>query len=577
MNVFQQLNYLLDKRTKRNLVLLFFMIIVGSMLELLGVTIVLPVVDLAMETEDIHNNKVAAFIMDYTGVVKKEEVLLWLIISVIVIYVVKNIYVCYMYSRQFKFAASIKRDMATRMMAAYLKQPYSFFLNHNTAELTRGVSTDTGELFQLISNILSIISAGLTAASIIIFLAIENFVMTLVVGAVLALCLMVVILGIQKKNRENGIRNQKINGFLIKHLRQAFDGVKEIKIMNIEKQFINIYDKTFKQSTNMEVTYSIYNTMPKYLIESFAVIAIMLFLGGNVVFNPNYIKIIPQLAVFCVAAFKLLPSVNSIYSSINVVVYHKASIDLVYKDIKAANELSIDTIDDDSEVIPVVFKEKITMENVDFRYEGMEENVLNNVSLEIPKGTSVAFVGPSGGGKTTTADLLLTLLHPTSGEIKVDGNDVFDNLRGWRRLFGYIPQFIYLTDDSIRRNVAFGVSDEDIDDDQVWKVLKDAQLEDYVRSLPQGLDTEVGERGVRISGGQRQRIGIARALYRDPDILVFDEATSALDNETEKEVMQAIEGLQGIKTMIMIAHRLSTIENCDIVYKVEGGKIERKR
>ena len=576
MNVLQQLNYLLEKKTKRNLIIVVIMSVIGSAVELLGVTIVLPIVDLAMDQGN-GEGLIANSIRSITGAGTKEELLLWMIVLTIFIYIVKNIYVCFMYSRQYKFAATVKRETAARLMKSYFSRPYSFFLYKNSAELIRSVGSDTGQLFQLLSNLLIIFSNVLTALCIITFLAITNLGMTITVGLILGICLMVIGLGLQKINRRNGRINVQLNGFLIKYLQQAFEGIKEIKIMNIEDFFIDTYTSTYRKSTDMEVRYSFLNTMPKYIIESFAVVAVLGFLGANIIVNPDYMELVPQLAAFCVAAFKLLPSVNAIYASFNSVVYYKASIDIVYNDIKAAEDCEAEKWYLDKNDSNLSFKNEIRMENVSFKYDGTEREVLSDISLSIKKGQSVAFVGASGGGKTTTADLILSLLNPTSGKVLVDGVDINSNIRNWRGKFGYIPQNIYMIDDSIRRNVAFGVYDDEIDDDKVWQALREAQIEDFVKNLPDGLDTEVGERGTRISGGQKQRLGIARALYRNPEILVFDEATSALDNETEKEVMSEIEGLQGSKTIIMIAHRLSTIENCDVVYRVENGKVEREK
>ena len=577
MNVFKELEHLLDKKTKIGLLLMVVMSVIGSGAELIGVTIIMPIIELAMDQGDLSENKYANAITMLTGADSKEGILLWMIAITIVVYIFKNMYVCYMYSRQFKFAATVKRLTATRLMRSYLTQPYSFFLNKNSSELIRAVNSDTGELFQLISNILTVFSNALTSSCIIVYLAMTNIWMTLTVSVVLGMCLLVIVFGLQKTNRKNGAISIWLTGQLIKHLQQAFEGVKEIKILNLENYFINTYDKTYKQSTDMEVKYSILNTMPKYLIELFMVSVVLVFLGGNIWMNPDYMSLIPQLAIFCVAALKLLPGVNAIYSSFNKIVFHKASIDVVYRDICLAEEYtgteSLVSEDNDK----LVFNDRIVMKDITFRYDGSDVDVLHGVSLEIPKSQSVALVGPSGGGKTTTADIILSLLHPTQGCVTVDGVDVADHLYTWRRKFGYIPQSIYLIDDSIRKNVAFGVADDEIDDEAVWHSLEDAQLKEFVMSLPEGLDTKVGERGTRISGGQRQRIGIARALYRNPEILVFDEATSALDNDTEREVMAAIGGLQGTKTMIMIAHRLSTIENCDKVYRVESGKITQER
>lgn len=577
MTVIKQLDYLFNKKEKIKLFLIFIIIVVNSLLELLGVTIILPIIDLAMDTGDIYSNKYCKVISDLFGVSTKEDILLILIAFTIGIYIVKNIFVCFSYRIQFRFAADVKMNLSTKLLTSYLKQPYSFFLDANSSNLMRNVSTDVDQLYQLISNVFSVVSNGITALIIVVYLGISNLEMTLTITAILGVCLCIIVFGLQKTNRRNGKRCQTLNGQLIQHMKQSFEGIKEIKVMRTEENFINMYRNTYRELSNISVKNSLIATLPKYLIEVFAVGSILVYLGINIKFNPNYMSLIPQLAVFCVAAFKLLPSVNALYNSFNMIIYYKASIDVVFHDIKETENLknTFDVVDKQTEEL--LFNEAIYLDNISFNYKEGNRLILNKASLQIDKGTSVAFVGPSGGGKTTTADIILSLLTPQKGNVKVDDVDISEHAIAWRKKIGYIPQFIYLTDDTIRRNVAFGAKDIDIKDDDVWKALEQAQLKEYVESLPQGLDTEVGERGVRISGGQRQRIGIARALYRNPEVLVFDEATSALDNETEKEVMKAVDGLQGTKTIIMIAHRLSTIEKCDHVYKIEDGKIIKQR
>lgn len=577
MSTIKQLKYLFDKKTKRRMVALFILILISSLLELLGITIILPIVNLAMDSGDFTDNSICNIIMRYVNVDTKEEILLFLIGVTIAIYLIKNAFICFIYYKQFRFAADIKMNLSTRLMAAYLKQPYKFFLNVNSADLMRSVSTDTDQLYQLISNIFSVLSNGITALIIIIFLAASNPIMTLSIALIMGICLCIIVFGLQKVNRRNGRMCQYLAGQVLKHLRQAFEGIKEIKIMNSERYFIDTYGSTYKKSADLSVKNSLIATLPKYLIEVFAISAILVYLAFNIMFNSNYIELVPQLAVFCVAAFKLLPSVNALYASFNMIVYYKASIDLVYNDIKTADELENDFNMSFGTNEELPFKSIIKVEKVTFRYPGTEKDVIVDANIEIPRGESVAFIGASGGGKTTTADIVLALLNPDKGKITVDDIDINNNIRGWKSKIGYIPQTIYLIDDTIRANIAFGINSEAIDDVKVWKSLEDAQLKDYIESLPKGLDTEVGERGVRLSGGQRQRIGIARALYRNPEILVFDEATSALDNETEKEVMKAIDGLHGTKTILMIAHRLSTIEKCNRVYKVENGTVTRER
>ncbi len=397
-------------------------------------------------------------------------------------------------------------------------------------------------------------------------------IMTLIVVFCLLLCAGGIVKGLQRFTAKLGRANQGYAASLIKYLQQAFEGIKEIKVLNTEGYFSSMYDGVYKGYTDNNRKFRVANMLPKYLIETVVIVGIMGYMAFNIKFNSNYSAIVPQLAAFVAAAYKLLPSVNSLYTYINSIQFYKASVDLLYHDIKEIESFENEVSEEVEEELP--FSDEIVMEHVDFRYEDAEKEVLKDCTLRIKKGQSVALIGPSGGGKTTTADLLLGLQTPNHGKITVDGIDIAKHMRSWHKRISYIPQSIFLIDDTIRNNVAFGIPQEEIDDKQVWKALEDASLKEFVESLPEKLDTLVGERGVRISGGQRQRIGIARAIYRNPEILFFDEATSALDNETEKEVMKAIDGLHGSKTMLMIAHRLSTIENCDLIYNVENGRIE---
>lgn len=575
MNTIKKLNSLLDKKMKMQIFCILFFIIIGSVAELLGVAIIAPIVNLAMD-DNYAENMWCKLVMNLTGYETREKVLIVMIVAVVVIYVLKNSYLSWMYSRLYRFSSTVKKQMAVKLMESYLNQPYAFFLKKNTSDLIRSVNQDTSQLYEVVLNCLLVAANAFTAMVLVAALVITNPVMTFVIVALLAVCACVIILGVQKKTRYYGRQNQELSGYLIKYLQQTFEGIKEIKILNNERHFIKEYGDTYQEQTEFVKRYNLVNLIPKYLIEAVSIVGIMAYLGVNILYNPNYMNLIPQLATFVAAAYKLLPAVNAIYAYINTIIYHRASIDLVYQDVKEAENLELKEFDT-AKGAKIEFEDKIELSHVTFRYEGTEKAVLEDVSIEIPKGKSVAFIGPSGGGKTTTADIVLGLIRPVKGAVLADGKDILENLAGWRNNIGYIPQNIYLTDGSIKSNVALGIPEENIDVDRVWEVLREAQLAGFVEELEQGLDTEVGERGVRMSGGQRQRLGIARALYRNPDVLVFDEATSALDNETEKEVMKAIDNLHGNKTMIMIAHRLSTIENCDIVYKVENAQVVRER
>lgn len=576
MDTIKKLNYLLDRKMKWKTLGILMVIIIGSFAELLGVAVVLPIVNLAIDT-DFANNAICRIVMDITGYTTREQVMLAIIFAAILIYILKNTYLSWMQSRLYQFSATVKKQMAVRLMKSYLEQPYTFFLKRNTSDLIRSVNQDTAQFYEVISNCLLIASNGFTAMILLLTLVVTNPVMTILLIALLALCAGIILFVVQKRTRRYGRKNQELAGFLIKYLQQTFEGVKEIKIINNESYFIKKYSETYQKQTECVRKFTLANQIPKYMIEAVCIIGIMMYLGANIMYNPDYMSLIPQVAVFAAAAYKILPAVNAVYAYMNTIIYNRASIDLVYRDIRATKEQEQKEEQSGQKESAMQFKDKIELCQVSFRYNENGRNILEKANLEIPRGKSVALIGASGGGKTTTADIALGLLSPTEGEVRADGKNIQSNMREWKKKIGYIPQNIYLTDDSIKNNIAFGIPEEDIDTSRVWEVLEEAQLSEFVKGLEQGVDTKVGERGTRISGGQKQRIGIARALYRNPEILVFDEATSALDNETEKDVMEAIERLHGNKTIIMIAHRLSTIENCDIVYKVENGNVLRVR
>lgn len=580
MKIIKKINYILDRKTKAKAIVVLIMTCIGAALELAGVSIILPLVNIGMGQENAQDNSICKIIMDITGILNPTKVLMLLVLLMIFIYIVKNIYMAYMNCIIFHFSMNVRRKLATKLMTSYLKQPYSFFLNKNSSELIRSINTDTAQFYEMLSNCFLVASNGLVAVSLVIYLSITNFLMTFVVVVVLGLFAGTVFIKIRNWTRNLGERNQTMTAQLLKMLQQSLDGVKEIKVLGREKYFINNYDTAYQESANITRKFNLGNLLPKYLIEMVCMTAVLGFLEISIM-STGTLDVLPKIAIFAVACFKLLPSVNALYAYSNTIVYNMASVDLIYNDLQEAEHIENDAkkcecIEVNDKETTIDFKEYIDVRNVTFAYANTSKNILDNISLTIRKGQSVAFIGPSGGGKTTLADIVLGLLSPVSGEVLVDGINIAGQRSSWTNNIGYIPQSIYLTDDTIRNNVAFGIPEKDIDDKRVWKVLEDAQLKEFVENSEKGLDTMVGEHGVRISGGQRQRIGISRALYSNPAVLLFDEATSALDNETEYEVMQAIDALHGAKTIIMIAHRLSTIRNCDDVYEVGDGNVIKK-
>jgi len=571
-NLVGKLLQLLERREKWQTVLIMLLSVVSAAAELTGVSIILPIIDLTLGQGEAQDSFYCRIIMKLFGIENRDSIIIVLILCTIVIYIVKNLYLIWMYGYVYRYAASVRRNFAMKLLKVYMRQPYTFFVKRKTPELIRSVNEDTNNLYEVIYSLCLLVSQAITAVCIVVYLAKTNVVMTLVVVVCLLICAGGIVKILQKSMRSLGKKNQNYQASLINYLQQSFEGIKEIKILNTEGYFTGKYDEVCTKYVGNNYKFRMANMFPKYLIETVVIIGIMSYMALCIQYSSNYAVIVPQLAVFVSAAYKLLPTVNQMYTYINTIMFYKASVELVYRDVMEIEELEKQA-EEKEEAKEVQFQDKIRVENVDFAYEGADNYVLKDVSITIPKGKSVAFIGSSGGGKTTLADLILGLQIPVKGRILVDDKNISDYAKSWHDKIGYIPQSIFLVDDTVRNNIAFGIAKQEIDDERVWKALEEASLKEFVESSAEGLDMIVGERGVCLSGGQRQRIGIARALYRNPEILVFDEATSALDNETEKEVMKAIDGLHGNKTMIIIAHRLSTIENCDIVYKIENQKV----
>lgn len=573
----KKLNYILSKRDKYKLVILLIVIVIGSFFELMGVAVFMPFITILMDAESILQNNILNFFYNFLNLQSIEGFLAILALLICAVYVVKNLYLIFMQNLILNFTYKMRMNLATRLLTTYLAEPYTFHLSKNVAELQRCLQVDANQFMLLINGILQMLAEITVCIALGIYLFDTSQSITVVIAGLLIFCLGVFYYISKKISQKLGQQNQRYNSKLIQWINQALGGIKEVKVLEREDFFVNSYKKNYKKLIKGAKDNEMLATVPKYIVETvcicgmlFAVI-IKMFWGRR-----ELASFIPQLSVFAVAAFRLMPSVGKMNAYINNILYCLPSLDLIYHDFKEV-EGDIEYREKDREESGLYkFKEIIQIENVVYQYPDSDVKVLNGANLKIHKGTTVALIGSSGAGKTTLADIILGLLPPQEGTVKVDEWDAYKHISSWHKMLGYIPQTIYLSDDSIKNNVAFGIAEEDVNEDAVREALRKAQLLEFVDSLPEGMETFVGDRGVRLSGGQRQRIGIARALYHEPDILVLDEATSALDNETEQAVMESIEQLQGHKTMIIIAHRLSTIEKADEIYEVCEGKLIKR-
>ena len=426
---------------------------------------------------------------------------------------------------------------------------------------------------QLINSSLQVLAEVAVVICLGIYLIYVSPTISMVIIGLVVICIGLFFWISKKFSKKIGAQNEAYNAQLYQWINQSLGGIKEVKVLNREKFFVDSYKTVYKKLIKGAKNNEMLAAIPKYILETVCIIGMIIAVIGKLLWGRRDLNaFVVQMSAFAVAAFRLLPSVGKISAYINNIMYSIPSLDLIYKDLKEIENF-IPKENDISVVEKWNFNNSIELLNVSYAYEGTDKKVLNNISLTIRKGETVALIGSSGAGKTTLADVFLGLLIPQQGSIRVDGKNIYENMNSWHRMLGYIPQTIYLSDDTIRNNVAFGIKEEDIDEQAVVEALKKAQLYDFIQTLEQGLETFVGDRGVRLSGGQRQRIGIARALYCNPEVLVLDEATSALDTETETAVMEAIDSLKGYKTMVIIAHRLTTIQNADKIYEVTDGNV----
>lgn len=541
----------------------------------------MPFIELIMNPDGIHNSEILFAIYQKLNLSSTNMFLALMAIAIIFVYVFKNIYLGVLQNCILKFSYQTRMKLAVRLLTTYINEPYTFHLTKNIAELQRVLQVDTTQFMQLINNSLQFISEVTVCIVIGIYLFDTSHSITVVVLGALIICLGIFIFVSKKVSTKLGKQNQMYNARLIQWINQSLGGIKEVKVLHREDYFIDSYKSNYKKLIWGARINELLSAVPKYIMEAVCItgllvaIIIKMFFGyaGN-----ETSDFIPQLAVFAVAAFQLLPSAGKINAFANNIMYSLPSLDAIYSDLKEVENFAPKQKQLRCNTEKKEFTDYIYVDHITYCYPNVEQPVLKDVELKIPIGSTVALIGSSGAGKTTLADVILGLLEPSSGRIMADDMDIYQNLYQWHRQLGYIPQTIYLSDDTIRNNVAFGIMKSEINDDMIWTAIEKAQLTDFVNSLLQGLDTFVGDRGIRLSGGQRQRIGIARALYHDPSILVLDEATSALDNETEQAVMDSIEKLRGEKTMLIIAHRLTTIKNADYIYEVTDGKvIERNK
>ncbi len=578
-NLFGKIRVIFDRKQKIQLVILGVMIFIGGFLETLGVSVMIPVVTALMTPEDlqgyIDKYEFLQRICSFLRIEDAGQITIALLLGLMAIYIIKNLYILYLTYRQNSFITQTRNKMISRVMAEFLNRPYEQYLGADIPTVFRITDSDIPQTFTLILAMLQMASEVVVSLLIFVVLLFKDVKMTMFIIAVFGILTLFIIKILKPRLNRIGAKNQAIQSRIAKWRIQAIYGLKDVKVLNREEFFVRNYFETGKIGADVARNYTVLNNCPRLLIETVFIVSVLSYIILYLRSGGNAAIMITTLTTFGVAAIRVLPSVNRINTYITEIAYNQPSLDFVFENLQEGmkTDAMLAERKANSQVEKLKLEDKIELNHISFHYPDTDKYIFKDAHMVVPKGKSVGIIGTSGAGKSTIVDVLLGLLHAQEGEITCDGTNIFKNYESWLAQIGYIPQSIYLIDESIRDNIAFGIDADKIDEKRVWEVLEEAQLKEFVEELPDGLDTTIGDRGVRLSGGQRQRIGIARALYNDPEILVFDEATSALDNDTEAAVMEAVNSFHGKKTMVIIAHRLNTIEKCDIIYKVENEKL----
>ena len=575
MQTLNKLLFLLSLHELKNAILLMVMVLVMAILEMIGVVSILPFIAVLMNPDLIDTNIVlnTAFkISNVLGIETKKSFLFLLGIFVFLIFIITLTFKFLTFYVQLRFTSSLNYKIAKRFLEGYLHQPYSWFLNRHSADLGKNILSEINFIIsQGINPMINLIKQSLVAFALLIMLFFVDPILTLVVGLIFSLSYSLIYVIIKKIMSSKGKERLEANKWIFTYISEAFGAIKEIKVSGQEQTYIKKFSKPSKTLSRITVLAGVINHLPRVLLEAITFGGMLLVILYLMLQRGNFYTALPIIALYAYAGYRLMPSIQQIYTSVLTLRFVGPALDALHKDLKSLKSLNLKQNQD-----ILSLKKNITLKNVNFNYPNTSRTALKDIQFSIYAKTKVGIVGTTGSGKTTTVDIILGLLEAQQGTLEVDGIEINkSNSRDWQRSIGYVPQHIFLSDDSIAANIAFGIEHEQINYKAVERAAKIAMLHEFVTSeLPQKYLTTIGERGVRLSGGQRQRIGIARALYHNPQVLILDEATSALDNNTEKQVMNEIKKLEKNITIVMIAHRLSTVRECDSIILLDKGEIK---
>ncbi|MEX0372789.1 ABC transporter ATP-binding protein [Spiribacter roseus] len=545
-----------------------------AVLETAGVASVMPFLS-------VLGNPVLATAYEWGGFASVDAFLMALGIGAFVLIVTSAVFRAVTLYAITRWSMMRMHSLSERLLETYLRQPYAYFLDRHSGDMSKTILTEAQQVTTtVIRPGMDVIAHGTVLAAIVVLLVVVDPVLAVAVAGVIGGAYALIYVGVRGFLGRIGKDRVRANKERFTAAGEALGGIKDVKLLGREHAYLSRFRGPSTRFARHQAASQVLGQVPKFLIEAIGfggiiVLTLVLMAANGGVSGGGLGGVLPVLGLYAFAGYRMLPAAQNVYQGIAQLRFGSAAVDTVYDDLH--RRASLAEIHKTAPA-PMQPEREIALDRVTYHYPRATQSALADINLTIPVGSSVGLVGSTGAGKTTLVDVILGLLRPTDGAITVDGEAVTDgNLRAWQAALGYVPQDIFLTDATVTENIAFGIDPEQIDAAQVERCARMAQVHDFVtQEMPQGYDTIVGERGVRLSGGQRQRIGVARALYHDPDILVFDEATSALDTVTERAVMEAIDALHHQKTIILIAHRLSTVAGCDQVVLLEHGKVEAK-
>ncbi len=572
-DIFQKIKKVLNKDQKISLVYIFFLILIGVFLEVLGIGMIIPLMNVLVNNDIATDFPKFKPVLEALGNPSKENLILYSLLLLLIIYALKNLFLAYLTWKKSNFTFSLFANLSSRLLKIYLKKNYNYHIEKNSAELVRNVLNETrhfGKGFILSS--LDVLVEALVLIAILVLLVFVEPIGAIISITIFSLVGLTYFFYNKKKLTRFGQERQIYEGKKIKYLNEIFDNIKIISLLGKETKLLKDFNVGNNITADIGKKQNFIQQIPRLFFEFLAIflfcILVLIFLTFN---NDDIQNLIPTLGIFAAATFRILPSINKILVNSQTIRFSKSAIQLIYNDFSNMEDLQTKN----EELKKIRFK-KLTLENVSFKYPRDDKFLFSDINLNLQEGKTYGFIGASGSGKSSLMDILMCIQNPNKGKIFLNENiDIFSLKRSWQNTIGYVPQNVFLTDDTIKNNIAFGEDEKEINNYRLNESIKSSQLENFIESLDNKLDTIVGENGLAISGGQRQRIGIARALYIDPQILILDEITSALDINTEEKIISELNALKGKKTILIITHRASTTKFCDAIYKIENKKLSK--